>query len=85
MEQNDTKAKPEAAEAPARIVVRLFGEAACMEIAGVSSEALKKWRRSKRSGGGGGLIPNSYQQAFLREAEARGLPLRAADLIAEAY
>lgn len=86
MEQNGPNAKAELlAAAPARIVLRLFGEAGCMAIAGVGSEALKKWKRRRESGGGGGLVPQQYQARFLAEAERRGLPLTAADLIAEPY
>lgn len=77
--------KVQLVEAPARKVVRLFGEAEAMRIVGLSSGALKKWLRSKTSGGGGGLIPSYYQALYLRHAEAQGLPLTASDFIAEPY
>lgn len=85
MEQNAPIAKAELAEAPARKVVRVFGEAEAMRIVGLSSAALKKWLRSKVTGGGGGLVPSYYQALYLRAAQAKGLPLDAGDFIAEPY
>lgn len=85
MEQLAPIDKAELAEPPARKVVRLFGEAEAMRIVGLSSGALKKWLRSKTTGGGGGLIPTYYQALYLRAAEAKGLPLTAGDFIVEPY
>lgn len=71
--------------APAERVTRLFGEQKAAEIAGVSIDAVRKWRRRKATGGAGGLVPSQYQPLFLRAAERLGLALSAADLIAEPY
>ncbi len=66
-------------------VVRLFGEQRAAEIACVGIDAVRKWRRRRATGGKGGLIPDERQAAYLTAAEEDGIPLTAADLIAEAY
>lgn len=70
---------------PARLVVHIFGEAGAAAIADVSIDALRKWRRRKATGGGGGCVPSRYQKAFLDAARTLGKPLTAEQLIAEPY
>lgn len=85
MTQNVLEATVKLKEAPARLIVRLFGEAGAAAIAGVSVEAVKKWRRRRASGGGGGLIPSKYQNAYVRAAEVLDVDLPANAFIAEPY
>lgn len=70
-------------ETPAEKVIRVFGSARATAIAGLTTWALTKWNRPLSKGGGGGLVPARYQSRFLQAAEAEGLPLTAADFIAE--
>lgn len=85
MEQTALKTAVNPEDAPARLIVQIFGEAGAMAIAGVGSEALRKWRRRRASGGGGGCIPTKYQAAYLRAAEVLGKDLRAEQLVWEPY
>jgi hypothetical protein len=71
--------------APARLVVEVFGETRAAEIAGVRVDAVRKWRRKRASGGGGGLIPARYQHAYLTAAALFGVELTPADLIGQPY
>lgn len=72
-------------DAPARLIVELFGEEGAAAIAGVKIDAIRKWRRKRETGGGGGVIPSRHQAAYLRAAEVLGKDLTAAQLIAEPY
>lgn len=69
-------------DSPAARVIRLFGSADASAIAGLTTDALRKWERPISKGGGGGLIPARYQSLFLDAARERGLALTAADLVA---
>lgn len=83
MVQLDPNSNLEGGEPPAKKVIRLLGEQTCMDLCGLTSEALRKWKRSKTSGGGGGLVPAYYQARVLRAAVDQGLALSAEDLIAD--
>lgn len=68
---------------PSRRVRDTFGARRLAEICGRTTEAVRKWDRPKSKGGTGGLVPAEFQARILAAAVAEGLPLEAADLIAE--
>lgn len=68
-------------ETPVARVIRLFGAAKASAIAGLTTDAVRKWDRPVSKGGGGGLIPARYQRLYLDAATAMGLTLTADDLI----
>lgn len=70
-------------ETPVDKVIRLFGGADASAIAGLTTDAVRKWNRPLDRGGQGGLVPSKYQARYLQAAQARGLALTAADFIAE--
>jgi len=70
-------------ETPVDKVLRVFGSARASHIAGLTTEAVRKWNRRVSTGGQGGLVPSRYQALYLNEARARGLELDAEDFIAE--
>ena len=72
-------------ESPADRVVAAFGARRVAEIAGVTTEAVRKWQRRRATAGGGGLIPAQYQATLLNAALAEGIELTAQDLIGEPY
>lgn len=65
--------------------MRVFGLKRASAIAELTTEALKKWRKRRSKGGGGGLVPAGYQARYLAEAARDGLPLTSDDLIAEPW
>ena len=83
MRQIVLNGKPEPTQTPVEKVVAAFGEGGAAEIAGVSIDAVRKWRRRKDTGGGGGLVPSYYQAKFLAASDAQAKGLTAADFIAE--
>jgi hypothetical protein len=83
MEHIVTNINPKCAESPAEKVMRVFGSARASALAGLTTEALRKWNRRLSKGGQGGLVPARYQQIFLQAAQDEGLPLSAEDFIAE--
>lgn len=85
MEQSVTEAAVKPELAPARLIVQIFGEVGAAAIAGVSINAIRKWRRQRSSGGSGGCVPAKYQGAYLRAAQTLGKDLTAAQLIADPY
>jgi len=62
-------------------VIRLFGTARASAIAGLTTDAIRKWDRPISKGGGGGLIPARYQSLYLEAASEAGVALTASDLI----
>lgn len=68
---------------PSRRARKLLGETRLADLCGLTVGAIRKWDRRRSKGGKGGLIPCEYQARVLREAEVRGLSLKAEDLIAE--
>lgn len=70
-------------ETPVDKVIRVFGGAKATAIAGLTTDALRKWNRPLSKGGGGGLVPARYQSRFLDAAREAGLDLTAEDFIAE--
>ncbi len=73
-----------AQETPVARVIRLFGAAKASAIAGLTTDAIRKWDRPISKGGGGGLIPARYQSLYLAAASESDVPLKAEDLVAEA-
>ena len=69
--------------APSRLARQLIGSKRLAELCDRTTDAIRKWDRSRAKGGLGGLIPTEFQPRILAEAQARGLPLCARDLIAE--
>ncbi len=68
-------------ETPVARVIRLFGTARASAIAGLTTDAIRKWDRPISKGGGGGLIPARYQSLYLEAASEAGVALTASDLI----
>ena len=68
-------------ETPVARVIRLFGAAKASAIAGLTTDAIRKWDRDISKGGGGGLIPSRYQSLYLQAATEAGIDLRPDDLI----
>lgn len=87
MEHSVTTGKPDCAvtpeETPARKVIRLFGSARASALAGLTTEAIRKWDRRLSKGGQGGLVPSRFQKIYLDAAESEGLQLTAEDFMAE--
>lgn len=83
MQQNVLNHKAQLPETPVEKVFRVFGAARATAIAGLTTEALRKWNRPLRTGGGGGLVPARYQARYLAAAELEARDLTAADFIAE--
>lgn len=83
MRQLAPNGKAEVVLSPAARVIDLFGSAKASALVGLTSEALKKWRRPVSKGGQGGLVPSKYQSIYLAEARRSGLPLDAEHFIAE--
>lgn len=83
MRQTVLHCKAQLPETPVDRVFRVFGAARASHIAGLTTEALRKWNRRVSTGGGGGLVPSRFQARYLAEAELHNLPLTAADFIAE--
>lgn len=77
--------RPFPRKTPVDCVLEAFGAARASHLAGLTTEALRKWNRRRSTGGGGGLVPAPYQAIFLREAARLGLPLTADMLIAEPW
>lgn len=73
----------EAPLVPSKRARRIVGTARIATLCNRTSEAVRKWDRPVSKGGTGGLVPSQFQARILSDAEARGLPLTAADLIAE--
>lgn len=73
-----------AQETPVARVIRLFGAAKASAIAGLTTDAVRKWDRPISKGGGGGLIPSRYQSLYLAAASDAGVDLTAADIVAAA-
>ncbi len=83
MLEPSAQSKPESQETPVEAVLRVFGAARASAICELTTDALRKWKRSIRAGGGGGLVPARYQARFLREARRTGRALEPEQLIAE--
>ena len=70
---------------PVDRLLDLFGSARVGAIAGLTTDAIRKWNRRRSTGGKGGLVPSDLQARYLAAAAAEGKPLTAADLIAEPW
>ena len=67
---------------PAEKVIKAYGgEQAVAEALGRHVSRIHRWRYPKERGGTGGSIPGNLVGKILSDAKARGLRLRAADLI----
>lgn len=68
---------------PSRKVCDVLGIVRVAGLCERTTEAVRKWHRSKTSGGTGGLIPAEFQARLLKASDENGLGLTADDLIAE--
>ena len=71
------------AVSPSRKARRALGSRQLAELCARTTDAIRKWDRPKSKGGTGGLVPAEFQARILVYAEREGLPITAADLIAE--
>ena len=87
MRQNVTNCNPDPSETPVATpverVLRVFGSARASALAGLTTEAIRRWGRPVSKGGQGGLVPARFQAIYLKAAQAERLPLAAEDFIAE--
>jgi len=67
---------------PAEIVIEAFGGIrATARITKRDPSSVSRWRLPKNKKGLGGNVPAGVQRVILEEAERRGLPITAQDLI----
>jgi hypothetical protein len=67
---------------PAASIIRLFGgEAKIAVIADVSYTAPYRWEAPIKRGGTGGIIPQRYHPALLKQARRQQLALKAEDFL----
>lgn len=85
MTQTGQNAQVNPEDAPARLVVRIFGLVGAAAIGGVGVDAVRKWARKRATGGLGGMIPAEHQRKYLLAAERLGKPLTAEQMVWEPY
>lgn len=73
----------EADVSPAKRVRLILTPRRLAALCDLTENAVYKWDRPKSKGGLGGLIPANFQARILVVAIREGLPITAADLIAE--
>ena len=68
-------------EPAASIISKLGGDTAVAAIVGVHRTRVANWKRSKESGGTGGVIPFKHVPALIAAARAAGHELSADDFL----
>lgn len=70
---------------PAERLFEVFGAARVAAIAQLTTEAVRKWKRRRSTGGTGGLVPAQYQARFLAVSDQENRGLEPSDFIAEPW
>ena len=66
-----------------RVIAAFGGIRATARLVGRNPTSVQRWRKPRERGGTGGCVPTAVQGRLLALARERGIPLEAADLIAE--